>query len=408
MKSISPVIPDKMPHQAEGVVFLRRAGGRALLADQMGLGKSRTTIEYLKEEKLRATIVTTKSFLYGWKAEVERWWPEAMVDVARPRAAELKASDVTLITYDVLRTFNVKLLNKGCVVFDESHKLMNASTKRSRAARALVRGKKQVICLTGTPMPNGQPQQLWHQMLLVGPTFLSWPEYRDAFCDPHQEWASYLGRYVWNYAGASNVPELKRLIETRFLRRTKELLRLPPLTDSFVPTPVKLARDSEEAWPTYAHRLAAATVPHTLSLVKDCLERGSKVIVFTSSKDVRDLVYASLGDGKVVMITAGTPPAVRSLQVQAFQEDAEVRTFVATTQIAAEGITLTAADVVVYNDLPWTPGLLEQSMARAHRKGQTRPVHVYKMRTDTRYDAIVRESLERKQAVTAELLEKKE
>jgi SWI/SNF-related matrix-associated actin-dependent regulator 1 of chromatin subfamily A len=97
----------------------------------------------------------------------------------------------------------------------------------------------------------------------------------------------------------------------------------------------------------------------------------------------------------------------RQQSVDRFQLEDAAKVFTATTAIASEGLTLTAADTIIYVDLPWSPGQLEQSQSRAHRKGQINPVHCYYLLSDTPFDKTVREALKWKQAITEELLDKK-
>lgn len=398
-----------MAHQVEGIEFFEKAGGRAYLADEMGLGKTRTVLEWRKRAKVGLIVITTKSFLYGWKEEAAKWDPEVTV-VMVPKGSILPAyheSCIVITTYDVLWKIKAEFYPLlPAVVFDESHKLANADSKRSGAARKLVEGKKHVICLSGTPQPAGQPRQLWHQMLLVFPRFLKWTEFARRFCAPTQVWAPWAGRYgrmVWDYSGSSNEEELRALIAPRFLRRTKEVLNLPELTMEDVLVPVKTSRKSKEEWGAYAQRLALDKVKHTIALVDDVLERGGKVIVFTSFREVRDQVYFAFCQ-KAVRLTAETPANTRAIMVTEFQTDPECRVFVATTQIASEGLTLTAASTVIYNDLPFTPGALAQSQSRAHRKGADKPVHVYYVQSGTAFDKVVKETLESRQEVTEKIL----
>ncbi len=408
-----------MPHQLKGVAFLEACNGRGMLADAMGLGKSATVLSYLRKYKIRAIIVTTKSFLYGWKHEASLWWPEAsiaLMNTARlaPLMDECDA-DLILMTYDVMARMKNFTPKATCVVFDESHKVMNAETKRSAAARRLVVGKKHVICLTGTPQPNGRPRQLWHQFLLIGPRFMRWKDFAAQFCNPKRVWAPYAGRHVWTYDGATNVYQLRALINDRFLRRTKDLLNLPPMTESIVNVPVKLKREktkqnlggawqlAPEPWAAYAAKLAAKKIPYALSLVQDCLDRGSKVIVFSNNVETRDAVADTFKGS--VKITADMSAHERNEKVAMFQTLDTVNVFCATTQIACEGLTLTAADVVIFLDLPWAPGTWEQAKARAHRTGQKKPVHIYILQADSIYDVNVYSALKNKQTVTEELLD---
>jgi superfamily II DNA/RNA helicase len=74
-------------------------------------------------------------------------------------------------------------------------------------------------------------------------------------------------------------------------------------------------------------------------------------------------------DGKV-------PQKKRQQLVKTFQNDGDCR-FIIMTNAGSTGLNLQAADTVINVDLPWNPAILEQRIARAHRMGQKRPVHVY-------------------------------
>ena len=75
------------------------------------------------------------------------------------------------------------------------------------------------------------------------------------------------------------------------------------------------------------------------------------------------------------------PQKKRQALVQQFQKDPDCRLFL-TTNAGSTGLNLQAADTVINVDLPWNPAVLEQRIARAHRMGQKRPVHVFVMVTE--------------------------
>jgi SNF2 family DNA or RNA helicase len=155
---------------------------------------------------------------------------------------------------------------------------------------------------------------------------------------------------------------------------------------------------------TFGQRLAKEKAKYALHLISDIEERKGKCLVFTQSTSVRDQICTAF-DG--IKLTAEMDASERSYWVQLFQKDPNESLFIATPQICAEGITLTAADTVIFLDTPWSPGLIEQAQSRAYRKGQDKPVHVYYLQSATRYDQVVREAIERKQEVTEMLLEER-
>jgi superfamily II DNA/RNA helicase len=87
----------------------------------------------------------------------------------------------------------------------------------------------------------------------------------------------------------------------------------------------------------------------------------------------RDMAYVRL-DGSI-------PQQKRQGLMHRFQNDPDCKLFV-TTNAGATGLNLQAANTVINVDLPWNPAILEQRIARAHRMGQKRPVHVYLLVTE--------------------------
>ena len=84
---------------------------------------------------------------------------------------------------------------------------------------------------------------------------------------------------------------------------------------------------------------------------------------------------ASLGVGCVSLVGSDSLKR-RQAAVDAFQRDASIKVFIGTTMAAGVGITLTAANIVAFASMPWTPALMRQAEDRAYRLGQIRDVLV--------------------------------
>lgn len=80
-------------------------------------------------------------------------------------------------------------------------------------------------------------------------------------------------------------------------------------------------------------------------------------------------------------LDGSTPYALRKFNVHRFQKKNEHQVFIIATRAGGEGITLTAAEIVVFMDLDWNPQVMAQAEARVHRIGQTKPVTVVKLCT---------------------------
>ena len=108
---------------------------------------------------------------------------------------------------------------------------------------------------------------------------------------------------------------------------------------------------------------------------------------------------------RAVVVTGKTPAAMRQPLVDRFQNDAEVRVFVANIIAGGTGLNLTAATQVVFNDLDWVPTNHWQAEDRAYRIGQTRTVNVtYFVARDT-IDDFVQAVLETKAALVNAIVE---
>jgi len=82
---------------------------------------------------------------------------------------------------------------------------------------------------------------------------------------------------------------------------------------------------------------------------------------------------------KPAYITGEVPNAQRQLEIQKFQTDDSCKVFIGTIGAAGTGITLTAADTVIFVDLPFTYSSYSQACDRAHRVGQKNNVTIIKM-----------------------------
>jgi len=400
------------PHQVEGVAFLLRRR-RAVLADDMGLGKTRQAITALKVEEPNGPylVVCPASVKRNWSREIQLVLPGAEVRVlggAADRGA-LPGAEWVVVNYDVLKKHEARLAEVpwGGLVFDEAHYVRNHQSQRSRSARKLVGALEDpvVYLLTGTPLLN-RPRDLFPLLQLarhpLGKSFLSFAK---RYC------AAYENEWGWVTDGASHLNELSVQLQGVLLRRTKdEVLDLPPKIRSWVPVDVPektgtaamrkvlgvlLASQGIDvagasrrdaggpagrgrliaALSQLRHELAVAKVPQTLALVGDVVEQGHKAIVFSCFDASAKAVSEHFGPA-AVLLTGATPAAKRQDLVDRFQQDPDVKVFVANLVAGGVGLNLTAATHVVFNDLDWVPANHWQAEDRAYRIGQERTVNV--------------------------------
>ena len=427
------------PHQIEGVAFLlgRR---RAILADDMGLGKTRQAIVSLRHLTPAGPrlVVCPASVKRNWAREIATVTADASVLVIEGTAAVSPAAEWIIINYDILGRHVDSLLSVrwAALVFDEAHYLKNHTSVRSRLARQLTAAAARatpslaVQLLTGTPLTS-RPRDLFVLLQLaahpLGRSFLSFAR---RYC------AAEKGEYGWKTGGASNIEELTVQLHGVMLRRSKDdVLALPPKLRTWLPITVPAGTGAraikkvfellagKDSRPTRSRdfelrrrgkllaflvearqALAFAKLPSTLDFVKGALDQGEKVIVFSCFEDPIQKLAKELGSTAVV-VTGKTPAAARQPLVDRFQNDADVRVFVANIIAAGTGLNLTAATQVVFNDLDWVPTNHWQAEDRAYRIGQTRTVNVtYFVARDT-IDDFVQAVLETKSALVNAIVE---
>ena len=430
------------PHQIEGVAFLL-GRKRAILADDMGLGKTRQAIVALRHVAPAGPylVVCPASVKRNWAREIHIAAPDASTHIVE-RGAEVPAQpEWVIVNYDLLSKHMDTLVRVpwAGLVFDEAHYLKNHTSARSKLARQLAdqartRGGPApvVYLLTGTPLTN-RPRDLFVLLQLVGHSLgRSFLSFAKRYC------AAEKNQYGWQTRGASNIEELTVQLHGVMLRRSKgQVLALPPKLRTWLPIPVPkgtgvsdmrkvvdlligerdLAPGSTiderrlrgrllHAVTRARQKLAEVKVDATVDLVTGAVEQGEKVIVFSCFEEPMNKLARAFGESAVVL-TGKTPAEKRQALVDRFQNDENVRIFLANIIAGGIGTNLTAATQVVFNDLDWVPANHWQAEDRAYRIGQTRTVNVtYMVAADT-IDDFVQGVLEKKSALVSAVVDGK-
>ncbi len=105
---------------------------------------------------------------------------------------------------------------------------------------------------------------------------------------------------------------------------------------------------------TARRKLAFAKCRHTIKFVKNAIEQGEKVILFSTFLNTIERFYKHFGT-QAVVVSGEVPTGERQTRVDQFQNDANVRLFIANMHVAGVGLNLTAGRQVVFNDLDWVP-----------------------------------------------------
>jgi len=120
----------------------------------------------------------------------------------------------------------------------------------------------------------------------------------------------------------------------------------------------------------------------TLSvLLKDITSRGSRALIFTQMTAMLDILerFLNLYSYKYMRLDGSTRIEQRQDMMERFNRDTRIDVFILSSRSGGVGLNLTGADSVIFFDLDWNPQMDKQCQDRAHRIGQTRDVHIYKL-----------------------------
>ena len=416
-----------LAHQKEAIEKLV-GSKRFILADDMGLGKTTSTIiAALETGAKKILIVCPASLKINWQREIENY-SDRTVFIAEGKKFSTE-SDFVIVNYDILKNFHdpkekdSSLLNQSnfdLVVLDEAHMISNAQAQRTRIINHFVKQIKRVWLLTGTPMTS-RPMNYYNLLNIIeSPVAQNWMAYAIRYCQGYQFTAG--KRKVWNVSGASNLEELRDRTAKQILRRLKEnVLDLP---DKII-TPVYLrlqSKDYESLMGEYydwydknpdesssltvqfsklmkvRKVIANEKVKQTIEFAENILEQGKKLIIFTNFTDTLQSIYQHFGK-KAVYLDGSCSNAQRQQAVDLFQNDEKIQVFVGNLKAAGVGLTLTAAEVVIMNDLSFVPAEHAQAEDRAYRYGQKSNVLVYYPLFDNSIEGAIYDILNNKKRI---------
>jgi SNF2 family DNA or RNA helicase len=151
--------------------------------------------------------------------------------------------------------------------------------------------------------------------------------------------------------------------------------------------------------------LAIAKIPFVIEYVESMVEEGEKVVVMAHHREVVDKLQNHFGL-KAVKLYGGMSEVEKSNNVDRFQTDPSCMVFIGSISAAGVGITLTAAQKMLFAELDWTPANMLQAEDRIHRIGQTGNALIQQLVFDGSLDAKMAETLVRKMGIIEKALDK--
>jgi SNF2 family DNA or RNA helicase len=418
---------DKYWYQIETArKVLRQLGGRALLADEVGLGKTIEAgliiAEYLARGMVQSLLVLTPASLVSqWQSElsdkfniatittdnrdpqqpIESFWadnPRIIASLNTAKSAK-HYPHVTSRTWDL-------------VVVDEAHHLKNRTTLNWKLVNAL--NKRFILMLTATPVQNSLVE-LFNLLTLLKPGLL-------------QTEAAFKKEYVDSRNGRvpKNPEKLRSLMREVMVRNTRALVdvKLPKrFATTITVTPAageeKLYQDLSEYLRSSEDKLdrlsrtnllmRAGSSPGALAdslkqltlrlpdeelkslarrasqvkqvekakaLVEMLSKSRQKTLVFTTHKATSTYLAKTLQAANIPFaeFTGGMSLKQKDEAIAAFRDTVSV---LLASETGGEGRNIQFANAIINYDLPWNPMKIEQRIGRIHRIGQTQDVFIF-------------------------------
>jgi hypothetical protein len=414
-------------HQKEAIEKLVGCK-RFILADDMGLGKTTSTIiAALETGAKKILIISPASLKINWMREIQNY-TDRSVYICEGKNYSTE-HDFVIINYDIIKNFYdikdkenspIYQTNFDLIIIDEAHYLQNAQAQRTKLVNHFAKRVDRLWLLTGTPLTS-RPINYYNLLNLIeSPVAQNWMAYAIRYCEGYQFKAG--PRKVWNVKGASNLEELRDRTSRQVLRRLKEdVLDLP---DKII-TPVYLRLKSRlyeelmgEYYDWYRTKteesssltlqfskltkvrqiIAEEKISSTIELCENMIEQGKKVIIFTNFTNSLQKLVEHFGKQCVFLDGSCSQPQ-RQHAVDQFQNNDKINVFVGNIKAAGVGITLTAAEAVIMNDLSFLPSDHSQAEDRAYRYGQKSNVLVYYPIFENTIEGVIYDILSKKKSI---------
>lgn len=424
-----------MTHQKEAIEKLL-ANDRFILADDMGLGKTTSAvIASLESGAKKILIVCPASLKINWEREIKNYTDRRILLIEGKKWGS--TFDYYIINYDILKNFHTTdktedseayqlIANAGfdLAIVDEAHYISNSTAQRTKLLNDILSKIPKVWLLTGTPMTS-RPINYFNLLKITeSPLALNWQSYVRRYCAGYQFTAR--GKKIWNTGGASNLDELREKTKNLVLRRMKtDILDLPEkiitpvylelqskFYDSELEDFIRITKESKEkeSISVTLNRLmkirqliAIEKVDYTCELVDKFLELDKKVIIFTNFTASLDMLHEKYKKNSVIL-DGRMSKEKRQESVDKFQNNDKVKVFISNIKAGGVGITLTAAETVIMNDLSFVPADHSQAEDRAYRYGQKNSVLVYYPVFDNTIEIQIYNILQKKKGIIDQVM----
>lgn len=317
------------------------------------------------------------------------------------------------------------------IAFDEAHKSKEPTSLQSRAMSLI--SAKYMVAMSGTPLMNN-PLDLYFPMKWLGYENHSFYQFKQHYCT--------LGGWGGSQVvGYKNLEEIRAMMDNIMLRRLKtEVLDLPEkirkieyvdmtpkqnqiykevyagvMSDlqkiKFSNNPLSMMIRLRQAtgWTGILSDTVqeSAKMERMIELVQEIVASGQKAIIFSNWESMTEVARGKLKSYNPAYITGATKADERMKEVDRFQNDDKCKVIIGTIGAMGTGLTLTAAQNVIFLDSPWNMALKAQAEDRAHRIGTKGTVNIITLVCKNTIDERIEELVEKKGQIADALVDGK-
>lgn len=450
-------------YQANGVAY-NLQHERVLIGDDMGTGKTIQAIasvmafEQVNKDAFPVLVICGDTLKANWKFEWESATDKKAIILSENCKRnfhlyhEAGVGDVFIVNYDSIKKYFVRSIDKPTkgrvrldqinfqpsiemfktIIIDESHRVKDPTTLRTKFCRGIAEGKKYRLLLSGTAAVNG-PKDVAVQLSILGQLhkFGGWTKFMTRYCSgPNRQ---------------SNLKELGFLMSEMcyYRRETEEVLtELPEKTRNKIYCDITTRAEYNAAERDLAEYMrsfqgkdkkdidksmraevmvrigilknisARGKVKEVTEFVQDVIDQGQKIVMFGFLRKVMDMVKHEFPES-LFMTGAETKEEAESnkhefqkcktcnVRLERHDHDeckfipSDVKLITLNMESNVEGHTLTAARQTAWIEIPWTAKNANQGEARVHRMSQVNATqHNYFLGKDTiddyLYDIVTR------------------
>lgn len=418
-----------LPHQLEAAKqVVEEMNGKAILADEVGLGKTIEAGLILKEYMIRGLV--KKVLILVPASLVTQWAFELNTKFHIPAITQRKSYvwdsyDVVVSSMDTAKRQPhcdmILQQNYDFVIIDEAHKLKNNKTKNYEFVQKIK--KKFCLLLTATPIQN-KVDEIFHLVSLLKPGHLGnaklfSEKYKGKGKNLHND--EHLKKLVntvmiRNRRADTKIEWTKRKVETIIIDFSDKEQSLYDAVSLFKANPDQLSNHSFSTLTLQREACSSReAVYYTLKKMKEKSENPSpaytamldellqkinevtqnskakkaleliqtindKVIIFTEYRATQMYLQWYLQQNGIssVPFRGGFKRGKKDWMKELFQKQTQV---LIATEAGGEGINLQFCNHLINFDLPWNPMRLEQRIGRIHRLGQEKDVMIYNFAT---------------------------